>query len=466
MKSRSPSDPRDVKETPVRATVAAAIGHIMEYYDFSIYALLAPIIAPVFFPSQNRAASLLATFGVFGVAYVIRPLGGLIFGHLCDRVGRRTTLAAVILLMSGATTAIGLLPSYAQLGVLAPILLVICRSLQGLSTGGEYGGAASFVAEHAPAGRRGFFTSWVIGSTGIGLTMGALVGTVLTSAVPHGTLSAWGWRIPFLIALPLGLVGLYLRLRLDDAPTFKAAKSDARIPRLPALEALRTHRRAILTLAGLVLLLTVAIYVFFIYTTTYLNVFLKVSLSTALPASIIGFVLFCALTPLFGSLSDRIGRKPVLIAGAIGHVVLTLPGFLLLREARFPQIALAYAIFALIYAMYLGPFTATVTEQFPTAVRAASLGIGYNLPVCVFGGLAPLVLTYFISRFDLSLMPAYYVVGAAVVSLLTVLTLKETKGEQAGSRQTSGAFTVDQATGGTPASLPSEALSVRRGTER
>lgn len=423
----SPPATARAERTPVKATTAASIGHIVEYYDFSVYALLAPILAPVFFPSSDRTASLLATFGVLGVAYIVRPLGGILFGHLADRVGRRATLSTVILLMTGASAAIGLLPGYAQIGVWAPILLIVCRSLQGLSTGGEYGGSASFVAEHAPPDRRGFFTSWVIGSTGLGLTLGALVGTIVSNAVPKETMVEWGWRVPFLIALPLGVIGLYLRLRLSESPEFTAARRTERIAKMPVVEALRRHPRAILTLVGLVLLLTTSIYVYFVYLTTYLNTFLDVPLSSALPASIVGFLTFFVLTPVFGSLSDRIGRRPVLISGAIAHIVLSYPAFLLLQQRSFWAIALAYAMFGLAYSMYLGAFTAAVVEQFPTAVRAASLGIGYNLPVCVFGGLSPLVLTYLISTFQAEMLPAFYVMSAAVVSLIVVtLGVKET----------------------------------------
>jgi MFS transporter, MHS family, proline/betaine transporter len=435
MQSTGPPQPSQDVTTSRRATAAASIGHVVEYYDFSIYALLAPVLAQIFFPSQDHVASVLAAFGVFGVAYVVRPLGGLVFGHLGDKLGRRTTLSAVILLMSAATAAIGVLPGHAQIGTLAPALLIVCRSLQGLSTGGEYAGSASFVAEHAPAHRRGLFTSWVIGSTGLGLTLGALTGTLLTSTGTSEALRTWGWRLPFLLALPLGLIGLYLRLRLDDAPAFKAARRSAGAPRLPVLEAVRAHHRAILTLAGMVLLLTTAIYVFFTYLTTYLNVFLRVPLDRALPASIIGFVLFFALTPVFGHLSDRVGRKPVLIAGAIGHIALTYPAFVLLQQRSFLCIAVAYVTFALIYATYVGPFTAAVTEQFPAVVRAAGLGIGYNVPVCLFGGLSPLFLTYLISRLHDSMIPAYYVIGGALVTLPVVLRLKTTDRSPAGSRQ-------------------------------
>ena len=412
------------EQTPRKVTFAASIGHVVEFYDFSIYALLAPVLAPIFFPSKDHITSLVATFGVFGVAFVIRPLGGIVFGHLADKIGRKNTLSTVILLMSAATAAIGLLPGQAQIGVLAPVLLVVCRSLQGLSTGGEFGGSASLVAEHAPPDRRGFLTSWVISSSGLGMSLGALIGALLTSVVSHDALSHWGWRIPFLVAVPLGAAGLYLRLRLEDAPSFKAAKENARIPKMPVLEALRSHHRAIATLIGMVVLLTTSIYVLFSYMTAYLNTFLDVPLERALPASLVGFMLFFALGPVFGRLSDNVGRKPVLVCGAIAHIVTLYPAFKLLQERSFLAIAVSYAIFALIYAMYVGPFTAAIVEQFPVEVRAASLGIGYNLPICVFGGLSPLAMTYLVHRFHNPMIPAFYVMGGAVVSLLVILSLK------------------------------------------
>ncbi|MDI9976756.1 MULTISPECIES: MFS transporter [Rhodococcus] len=407
------------------------LGHVVEYYDFAVYALLAPVLAQVFFPSDNELNSLLATLGVFGVAYFVRPLGGLLFGHLGDRIGRRNTLLAVILLMAGATTAMGLLPTYNQGGLVAPILLIVCRSLQGLSAGGEYGGSASFVAEHAPPGRRGFFTSWLHGSTGIGLTLGALTALVLSAVVSQDALESWAWRLPFLLALPLGLVGLYLRLRLDDTPAFEAAKKAGTIPKLPLVEAVRLHWRAILTIAGMVLLLTVSLYVSFTYVTTYLKTFLDVPLSRSLPAGIAGMLTFFVLAPVFGALSDRVGRKPVLAGAAVGHIIGIYPAFLLLQNRSFVAILFAYLILGTLYAGYVGPFTAAVTERFPANVRAASLGIGYQLPVCVFGGLSPLILTYLTDATGVILMPAYYVIGAAVISLLVTLLMTETAGKNA-----------------------------------
>lgn len=408
-----------------RVATAAAVGHIVEYYDFAVYALLAPVFAHIFFPSQDHVAALLSTFAVFGVSYVVRPLGGIVFGHLADKAGRRVTLAVVILLMSCATTAVGLLPSHQSIGVAAPVLLVVCRCLQGLSTGGEYGGSASFVAESAPPGRRGFYTSWIMASTAIGLTLGAVVGVLITSVVPRDVITGWGWRIPFLIALPLGIVGLYVRLKLDESPEFTALSRSARIRKVPVVDAIRLYHRSIVHIFGLVLLLTVSFYVVFVYLTTYLNAFVGVPLTRALPASIAAFVFLFALTPVFGRLSDRIGRKRVLMAGAIAEIVVAYPAFLLFRQGSFGAIALAYAVLGASHATYLGPLTAALTEQFPPELRAAGLGIGYNLPVSVFGGLAPLVLTYLISTTHVAMMPAFYIIGSAAVTLAAVLTLKE-----------------------------------------
>jgi MFS transporter, MHS family, proline/betaine transporter len=432
------------RRTPAKAAIAAVIGHVVEYYDFAIYALLAPILAPVFFPTENPTASLLATFAVFGVAYVIRPLGGLIFGHLADKVGRRRTLSTVILLMAGATTAIGLLPGYGTIGLTAPVLLVVCRVLQGLSTGGEYSGSASFVTEHAPPTRRGFFTSWLLSSTGLGLAIGAVVGTVLTSVVSQAAMENWGWRIPFLIALPLGAVGLYLRLTLDDAPEFKEAVQDRKNDpaRRPLVEAIRLYPRPILTLAGLVILLTTSVYVFFVFMSTYLYTFLDIPLATALPASIAGFLVLFFVAPVFGALSDRVGRKPVLIAGTLAHVALVVPIFTLIQLGTTWAIVVGYLSLAVTYACYAGPFTAAVAEQFPASVRAASLGIGYQLPVCVFGGLSPLILTYLIDMTGNNLVPAFYATVAAGISMLAVLTLRPTSPVEHSGRQSEDEETV------------------------
>ncbi|MQA84180.1 MAG: MFS transporter [Streptosporangiales bacterium] len=252
-----------------KAVAAAVIGNFIEWYDFSVYAFLATVIAPLFFPSNDPAASLLAAFAAFGVAFLVRPLGGIIFGHYGDRIGRRDTLALVVLIMAGATTLIGVLPSYGQIGIAAPVLLVIARALQGLSAGGEYANATSYLIEYAPERRRGLYGSWTYVTIGLALMAGATLGAVMTSSLSEEAISSWGWRVPFLISAPLGLIGFYLRMKLDDSPRFRALQEAGDVAAAPLLTMLRTQLPNLFMTVGIVVTGTVGVYISLLYMPAY-----------------------------------------------------------------------------------------------------------------------------------------------------------------------------------------------------
>lgn len=417
--SRAPAGAR-------KAVIAGAVGNTMEWFDFGVYAYFATIIATLFFPSEDPVASLLASFAVFAVAFFMRPLGALIFGHFGDRIGRRNTLAAAIILMAVATFLIGILPTYEQIGVLAPILLVLARLLQGLSAGGEWGGSASFMVEFAPEGRRGFFGSWQQFSVVGGLLLGSATGALLTSTLSEAALNSWGWRVPFLIGLLLGLVGLYIRLQVDETPEFRAVIQNREVAAAPIRETLRGHNRAGLVAIGFTLVWTVAYYLLLTYMPTYVSQTLEISASLALISNTIGLVFLMALIPVMGALSDRIGRKPMLIGAAVGLAVLTYPMFLLISQGSFVLIVLAQIVFAVLIAMYSGPGPAALVEMFPTNVRYSALGVSYNLSVAVFGGTAPFIATFLINRTGSDLSPTFYMILAAVITLAVLIRIQET----------------------------------------
>jgi MHS family proline/betaine transporter-like MFS transporter len=416
-----------VEETSIRrAIVGASVGNTVEWFDFAVYGYLAVTLGAVFFPSEDPTISLLSSFAVFGVAFVMRPLGGLFFGPLGDRIGRQRTLATVIILMSVSTFVIALLPGYATIGIWAPILLVAARLLQGFSAGGEFGGASAFIAEYSPDNRRGFLVSWLEFSTLIGFILGSTSVLVLSSVLSDDALTSWGWRIPFLLAGPLGLIGLYIRLRLDDTPEFRALESAGEVSQSPFKETITQNWRPILQVAGLVIIQNAGFYIVLTYMQTYITEQLGFSTTSASLSTVLTLLVGMALIPPLGALSDRVGRKPVLMASCVGFVVLTYPLFLLLNAGSLAGAIAAHVALGALLAVYLSTTIAALTELFPTRVRYGGFSIGYNVSVAIFGGAAPFLATYLISVTGNPLSPAFYLIAAAIATALTLLTIKET----------------------------------------
>lgn len=317
------TDPALVK----RAVKAAALGNAMEWFDFGVYSYIAVTLGKVFFPSGNPTAQLLSTFGAFAAAFLVRPLGGMVFGPLGDRIGRQKVLAVTMIMMAAGTFAIGLIPSYASIGVGAPILLLAARLVQGFSTGGEYAGASTFIAEYAPDKKRGFFGSWLEFGTLAGYIGGAGLVTLMTALLSTEDLLSWGWRIPFLIAGPMGIIGLYLRMRLEETPAFTAEldKAEADRPKVPLREMITGQWRALLLCVGLVLVFNVTDYMLLSYMPSYLTSELKYDETHGLLVVLGVMALMMIVQPFAGALTDRIGRRPVIAAGCVGFLALSVP---------------------------------------------------------------------------------------------------------------------------------------------
>jgi MFS transporter, MHS family, proline/betaine transporter len=411
-----------------RAVVGASIGNMVEWFDFAVYGYLATYIAANFFPEGNPTANLLSTFAIFAAAFFVRPLGGLFFGPLGDKIGRQRVLATVIILMSLATFAIGLLPGYAAIGIWAPILLVVARLLQGFSAGGEFGGGATFLAEYSSDDHRGLTVSWLEFSTLIGFILGSGVVLVLNSSLGEETMTAWGWRIPFLIAGPLGVVGLYIRLRLEDTPEFRALESTGEVAQSPLREAIVENWRQILQVGGLVIIQNIGFYIVLVYMQTYITEQLQYSSTSASLSTVLTLLVAMILIPPLGALSDRVGRKPLLMASCIGFAVLTYPLFLLLNAGSLVAAILAHIALGILQALFISTSVAALTELFPTRVRYGGFSIGYNISVAIFGGSAPFLATWLISATGNPLSPAFYVIFGAVATLLTIFTIPETAG--------------------------------------
>lgn len=402
------------------------MGNCVEWFDFAVYGFLATYIGANFFPSDNPTASLLATFAVFGAAFFVRPLGGLVFGPIGDKLGRQRVLALVIILMSAASFAIGLLPTYATIGIWAPILLVFLRLLQGFSVGGEYGGAGSFVAEYSPDERRGYMVSWLMVSTLIGFLMGSVVVTALSALISEDAMTSWGWRIPFLIAGPLGIVGLYIRLRLEETPEFRALETTGEVAQAPLKEAFVENWRQILQVAGIAIIHNVGFYMVFTYMPTYFSTELGFGQTASFVSIVLAGLTGLVLVPPLGALSDRVGRKPLLLTACACFALLTYPLFVLMNTGNLVAAILAHLALAVIEAIFISTSIAVMTELFPTRVRYGGYSIGYNFSVAIFGGSAPFLATWLISVTGNPLSPAFYVIFAAVATLLTVLTVRET----------------------------------------
>jgi MFS transporter, MHS family, proline/betaine transporter len=409
-----------------KAVIAGVIGNILEWYDFAVYGYLATTISGLFFPSDDKLASLLTTYVVFGIGFVMRPLGSIVFGIYGDRHGRRKALSAVIFLMAISTCAIGLLPTYENAGVLAPILLVACRLLQGLSAGGEWGGSTAYIVEYAPDGRRGFVGSWQQFSVGAGFLLGSFVATVLTFTLTPATLASVGWRVPFLLGILIGALGAYLRWRLADTPKFTEIEARDAVAATPLVEALTTYPRETFTAFGLTLHNTVAYYISLIYMAAYLTNVGNIPKPTAQLIGTVCLAIFVALIPFFGMLSDRVGRRPQMIASCIGFAVLGYPFFLLGSSGRVELAFLAQLLMVAFLALYAGACPAAYAELFPTRVRYTALSIGYNVAVAIFGGFAPSIATLLIKLTGNPLSPALYVIAAAVITLVLLTRIRET----------------------------------------
>ena len=409
-----------------QAVLAGVIGNTLEWFDFAVYGYFVTTLSKLFFPSSDPIASILATYLVFGVGFVMRPVGSIVFGIYGDRYGRRRALSAVIFLMALSTLAIGLLPTYDQVGVAAPVLLVLARLVQGLSAGGEWGGSTAYIVEYAPEGRRGFIGSWQQVSVGGGFLLGSLSGTVLSFALSPEALTSWGWRVPFLFGIVVGGVGAYLRWRLPDTPKYTDIEEHHAVAEAPLKEAITKYPRETLTAFGITLHNTVAYYISLLYMTGYFISVAKLPQPTAQLIGTICLAIFVILIPFTGRLSDRVGRRPLLMISCIGYAVLAYPLFILgsSGSATFAFVAQFTMIF--FQSLYAGPCPAAYAELFPTRVRYTALSIGYNIAVAVFGGFAPFIATWLIRETGNPLAPAFYVIAAAVITLVILTRIRET----------------------------------------
>ena len=417
------------EETLRKVTLAAIAGTIIEWFDFAIYGFMAPTIAATFFGAGNRVTNLLQTFAIFAIAFALRPFGGAFFGRLGDRIGRKRVLAMTVGLMSAATALMGLLPSYAQIGIAAPLLLTLARCLQGFSAGGEYAGAVTYVIEHAPQGQRSRYSSWMPAATFASFALAALLSYLMEATLPHAAVLAWGWRLPFLAAAPMGLVALYIRRRLDESPVFQRALAERRSTHhVPIGQVLRGHGRTMFLLGTYISLTALSFYIFSTYMSTFLQVVVHIPGKQVFLSSVVALAFAAVIAPPLGRLCDRIGRRATMMLSALLLGVLAGPAYLLASHGGLENALLAQFLLA------VGAVTANVvtavllSELFPTIVRYTASAITYNVSYAIFGGTAPLLATYLIATTGNKLAPAYYIACIAVVALFAAWRMPETAG--------------------------------------
>lgn len=413
--------PTDSPLSPARkALIAAGIGNFVEWYDFGLYGYFATTIAALFFSAETPTAGLLSTFAVFGVGFIVRPLGGILFGHLGDRIGRRTTLAAAVLLMSVSSLAIGLLPTYDSIGLSAPILLFIFRLLQGFSAGGEYAGSNTFLIEFAPAGRRGRYASAIPVSVVLGTAFGVLIAIIVSATLSSSAMHSYGWRIPFLLAAPLGIAGLYLRLCIEESPVFIQLRQAATVERAPLAEAFRCSLRGMLVFFGYAMTNAVGFYLLAGYMVSYLTGTVKFSSGKASIAYLVALLAFAAFSFVGGHFVDRFKRKRIALLGCGGVLVITVPSFLLLGQGSLASAVLGEVLFVLFLSIVSLMSSVLVVEMFPAPVRYSAGSLSYNLCYTAFGGSAPYVATALVEDTGNRLAPGYYLLIVTAISILVI----------------------------------------------
>ncbi|WP_027499034.1 MULTISPECIES: MFS transporter [Nocardiaceae] len=427
---READESTTVKQSPLTVIRAAVVGTVVEYYDFGIYGYMATTIAALFFVSEDPTAALLGTFAAFAVAFFLRVPGGIFFGHIGDKYGRKNALSWTILLMVIATAGIGLLPTYVTLGVWATSVLVLCRCLQGFAAGGELGGANAFVSESAPTRWRATQTSMVNTGTYIGSLLASLCALALNTVFTEDQVLSWAWRIPFLLSLVIGGVGIWIRSKLDDTPEFKELEDKGETKKLPISELLSTSRGSVVKIIFLGALITGGYYIASVYAATYLRTEGGQTAQAAFLSTSLALVLGVITLPIAGYMADKYGRKPVLFGGSFASIVLGVPMFMMMAGGSLWQAVVGQSVLFIAVSVVNGASYVTYVEMLKTSVRYSGLALGNNTTNMLLGGTAPFIATWLISMTGNALAPAGYFVFCAILTFVTVFFVAETKGTE------------------------------------
>src|SRR5712691_8200335 len=411
-----------------RLIIAATIGNVFEWFDFVVYGFFAVTLAEVFFPTGNPTVSLLVTFGAFGLAYIVRPLGAIVVGGYTDRAGRKSGLLLSMALMMIGTTLMAVTPGYATIGLAAPIIITLARLLQGFSVGGEFGSAVTFLAEHG-GGRRGFSASWHFATGGIITVLASLFGVGLTTLLTHEQLVDWGWRIPYFFGMLIGPAGLYVRAKVVDTPEFIRSEKP---PTTPIADLLRRHPLPVLLALGISIISNSSFYLL-LYIPTFGVKQLHLPEYTGFVATLIGGVILAVGCPLAGHWSDKIARTKLMVITCGLFVLTSYPAFYLM--VAWPSLAacvIAVAWLQLVKAGYSGVLPSLLSEQFPVETRAIGVSLGFSTAVTIFGGFAPLIATWLIAQTGNPLSPSYYLIFTALLSLAAVIAIQRRQARAGG----------------------------------
>ncbi len=408
-----------------KVIISSMVGNGLEWYDYALYAQMSFILSELFFPGENESTRLLATFGVFAIGFFCRPLGAVLFGIIGDRYGRRTAMVIAILMMAIPTGCIGLLPTYAEIGLLAPILLTIIRMLQGLSLGGEFSGSIIYIVEHSPPQHRGLAGSASIISLIIGFLMGSFVALLFVKILSPEDFRSWGWRVPFLLGIAVGFIGLYIRSSCDESPAYAEAKREGHLSDKPVRTALLKHWREMLQAFALYVSVTMPFYLSSVYLLSFTEKKLGLSVGESLTINTSLMVSMLVVGTAAALLSDRVGRKPLLIGGALIMLVAIVPLFLWMEARTFTDILLAQIILGAIVGVYVLPIPAVLAELFPTSIRYTGMALSYNAAAALFGGTAPMVCEWLFSRTGNALSIAAYVMLCNLISLIAIYYYRE-----------------------------------------
>ncbi|MEG0758170.1 MAG: MFS transporter, partial [Raoultibacter sp.] len=419
----------DQHKTVRKVAVSSFLGNFIEWFDYATYTYFAIVIANIFFPNDDPALALMQTFAVFALSFLLRPVGAVFWGSMGDKKGRKWALSTSIFLMTGATFLIGLLPGYMTIGLAAPILLLLLRMVQGFSASGEYAGAATFLAEYAPCNKRGLYCSIVPASTAVGLLIGSLFATGMYTFLPTDMVHEWGWRIPFLLAGPLGLVAHYIRVRLEDSPTYVAMQESVKgktgEANHPIRDLFKNHKRELVISFGAAMLNAVGFYTVLTYLPVYLETVVMMSASQSSLITTLSLVAYVAFIFGMGHLSDKFGRKRMLIIACVSFIVLTVPAFMLLNTGDFTIVLLVELVMCAALTINDGTLSSYLTETFPTEVRYSGFALSFNMANAIFGGSASFIATWLIAATGSNLAPAWYMVAVSCVALVAMILSHE-----------------------------------------
>lgn len=408
-----------------KVLLAGMIGNGLEWYDYALYAYMVTTISKLFFPAGNEAAHLLATLGIFAVGFVARPFGGILFGMVGDKFGRRTALVASIFLMAFPTGCIGLLPTYQQVGIVAPLLLVLLRIFQGLSLGGAFSGTVIFLVEHSPPSRRGLVGSTSLASLAAGFLLGSVVVIAMRTGLSPEQFESWGWRIPFLLGVPIGFIGLYIRNHTEESPVYEEAKKNDTLSKTPMRDVLRDEWPAVLQTIGIYITVTMPFYLVSAYFITFSETMLGRSKTEALWLNALVMVVLLLCVPISAWLSDRIGRRKLMTVTAIGFLLFSYPIFSLLLRGDLFGVVLGHFLFSVLVSANTGPVMALLVEAFPTRVRYSGMALSYNISAAGFGGTAPMAAQWLINETGDAHSIAYYIMACAILTLVALFFYRD-----------------------------------------